>query len=114
MLMKTSKILEILGVKERQGGQMTIYYITVKLENGETITLGKRKKDALIVGQSITYTEEETADGKKKYKEVRPSFSKGAGISNKQIAAIGAAILTAGGKSDFKTSADTILNWLEA
>ena len=38
--MKTSKILEILGVKERQGGQMTIYYITVKLENGETITLG--------------------------------------------------------------------------
>jgi hypothetical protein len=93
--MKTSKILEILGVKERQGGQMTIYYITVKLENGETITLGKRKKDALVVGQSITYTEEETADGKKKYKEVRPSFSKGAGISNKQIAAIGGAIISA-------------------
>ena len=113
MLMKTSKILEILGVKERQGGQMTIYYITVKLENGETITLGKRKKDALVVGQSITYTEEETADGKKKYKEVRPSFSKGAGISNKQIAAIGGAIISASWKGDFKSSAEAILSRLE-
>ena len=111
--MKTSKILEILNIKERQWPTMTIFYITVKLENWEQITLGKRKKDWLIVGQPVTYTEEEV-DGKKKRKEIRPQSSgKSWGISNKQIAAIGAAILTAGGKSDFKNSADTILNWLD-
>lgn len=114
MLMKTSKVVEITNIKEWKWSNMTIFYITVKLENWEKITLGKRKKDWIIVGQSITYTEEETEDGRKKYKEVRPSFNKGGWISNRQIAAIGGAILTAGGKSDFKTSAEAILAWLES
>lgn len=111
--MKTSKILEILKINPRDGKNGTIYYITLKLENGETISLGKKKENAFAVGQEISYIETVDANGKKKRSEPKKAYGVG-GISNKQIAAIGAAILTAGGKSDFKTSADTILNWLEA
>jgi len=113
MLMKTSKITEILSVKIREGKNGKLYYHNLKLENGETISLGKKKENAFTVGQEISYTETVDANGKKKRSEEKKSYGVG-GISNKQIAAIGAAILTAGGKSDFKTSADTILNWLEA
>lgn len=111
--MKTSKILEILKINPRDGKNGTIYYITLKLENGETISLGKKKENAFAVGQEISYIETVDANGKKKRSEPKKAYGVG-GISNRQIAAIGAAILTAGGKSDFKTSADTILNWLEA
>lgn len=115
MLMKTSKVVEITNIKEWKWSNMTIFYITVKLENWEKITLGKRKKDWIVVGQSITYTEEETEDGRKKYKEVRASFGKGSwGITNRQIAAIGGAIISASWKGDFKSSAEVILSWLEA
>lgn len=113
MLMKTSKITEILSIKTREGKNGKLYYHSLKLENGETISLGKKKENAFTVGQEISYTETVDAKGKKKRSEEKKSYGVG-GISNKQIAAIGAAILTAGGKSDFKTSADTILNWLEA
>lgn len=109
--MKESKILEITKTKERENEHGTLFYITLRLENGEYITLGKKKVDAFKIGDTIKY--EKIWENKRK--EIRPAFApKGWGISNKQIAAIGAAILTAGGKSDFKTSADTILNWLEA
>ena len=111
MLMKESKILEITKTKERENEHGKLFYITLRLENGEYITLGKKKVDAFKIGDTIKY--EKIWENKRK--EIRPAFSpKGGWISNKQIAAIGAAILTAGGKSDFKTSADTILNWLEA
>lgn len=109
--MKESKILEITKTKERENEHGKLFYITLRLENGEYITLGKKKADAFKVWDTIKY--EKIWENKRK--EIRPAFAtKGAWISNKQIAAIGAAILTAGGKSDFKTSADTILNWLEA
>ena len=111
--MKTSKILEILKINPRDGKNGTIYYITLKLENGETISLGKKKENAFAVGQEISYIETVDANGKKKRSEPKKTYGVG-GISNRQIAAIGAAILTAGGKSDFKTSAELILNWLEA
>lgn len=111
--MKTSKITEILSVKIREGKNGKLYYHSLKLENGETISLGKKKENAFTVGQEISYTETVDANGKKKRSEPKKAYG-GWGTSNKQIAAIGAAILTAGGKSDFKTSADTILNWLEA
>lgn len=109
--MKESKILEITKTKERENEHGKLFYITLRLENGEYITLGKKKANAFKIGDTIKY--EKIWENKRK--EIRPAFAtKGAWISNKQIAAIGAAILTAGGKSDFKTSADTILNWLEA
>lgn len=111
--MKTSKILEILKINPRDGKNGTIYYITLKLENGETISLGKKKENAFAVGQEISYIETVDANGKKKRSEPKKAYGVG-GISNKQIAAIGGAIISASGKSDFKTSAELILNWLEA
>lgn len=109
--MKESKILEITKTKEREGANGKLFYITLRLENGEYITLGKKKADAFKVGQEIKY--EKTWENKRK--EIRPAFSpKGGWISNKQIAAIGGAIISASWKGDFKTSAEVILNWLEA
>ena len=107
--MKESKILAITKTKERDWPKGTVYYITLQLENGEYITLGKTNPDAFKIGDTIKY--EKIWENKRK--EIKPAFSRN-WISNKQIAAIGAAILTAGEKFDFKTSAELILNWLDA
>lgn len=110
--MKTSKILEILSVKIREQKNVKLYYYNLKLENGETISLGKKKENAFIVGQEVSYTETVDANGKKKRSEPKKAYG-GTGITNRQIAAIGGAILSASGKSDFKTSAEAILSRLE-
>ena len=71
--MKTSKILEITKTKLREGANGKLYYITLRLENGEYITLWKKKENAFKVGQEIKYEEVEKG---KKWKEVKEkSFS---------------------------------------
>ena len=108
--MKESKILEITKTKERENEHGKLFYITLRLENGEYITLGKKKADAFKVWDTIKY--EKTWENK--WKEIRPTFApKGAWISNKQIAAIGGAIISASWKGDFKSSAEAILSRLE-
>jgi hypothetical protein len=47
--MKESKILEITKTKERENEHRKLFYITLRLENGEYITLGKKKADAFKV-----------------------------------------------------------------
>lgn len=66
--MKTSKILEITKTKLREGANGKLYYITLRLENGEYITLWKKREDAFKVGQIIKYEEIEKW---KKWKEVK-------------------------------------------
>lgn len=66
--MKTSKILEITKTKLREGANGKLYYITLRLENGEYITLWKKKENAFKVGQEIKYEEVEKG---KKWKEVK-------------------------------------------
>ena len=71
--MKTSKILEITKTKLREGANGKLYYITLRLENWEYITLWKKKENAFKVGQEIKYEEVEKG---KKWKEVKEkSFS---------------------------------------
>ena len=111
--MKTSKILEILSIKTREGKNGKLYYHSLKLENGETISLGKKKEDAFAVGQEISYIETVDANGKKKRSEPKKSYGGSVGISNRQIAAIGWAIISASWKGDFKNSAEAILSRLE-
>ena len=53
--MKESKILEITKTKERENEHGTLFYITLRLENGEYITLGKKKVDAFKIGDTIKY-----------------------------------------------------------
>lgn len=66
--MKKSKILAITKTRLREGANGKIYYITLRLENGEYITLWKKKEDAFKVGQDVTYREVEKG---KKWKEVK-------------------------------------------
>lgn len=69
--MKESKILEITKTKERENEHGKLFYITLRLENGEYITLGKKKADAFKVGQEIKYEEVEKG---KKWKEVKENW----------------------------------------
>lgn len=90
--MKTAKILEITDSKERQGPNGTIHYIWMKLDNGETISLWKKKPDALKVGDTVNY---EVVEEWRKWKEVKIdnfSWKKWYPEANNRWAMIGMAI----------------------
>ena len=93
--MKQAKVLEILGCREWTWDHWTVFYIQMKLDNWETITLGKKKSDAFKVGDQVSY---EVVEEGKKWKEVkenpfqRKPFNQEA---NNRWAMIGMAIKTA-------------------
>lgn len=67
--MKTWKITEITKVnKWDKWEHWPIYYISMKLDNGEVITLWKKKEDAFKVGDTVNY---EVVEEGKKWKEVK-------------------------------------------
>lgn len=66
--MTTSKINSILNTRERAWPNGMIYYIKLKLENWEEITLGKKSKDAFKVWDTVNY---EVVEPGKKWKEVK-------------------------------------------
>lgn len=68
--MKTAKVTEIVKVNEWSWPNGTIYYINMKLDNNETISLGKKKSDAFKVWDTVNYETVEE-NGKTKYKEVK-------------------------------------------
>ena len=72
-IMKTSKITQITKTKVRDWPNGRVYYISLKLENGENITLWKKKEDAFKVGQEVKYEEIEKG---KKWKEIKENWLK--------------------------------------
>ena len=68
--MKTAKITEITKVNEWKWPNWTIFYINMKLDNDETISLWKKSKDAFKVWDTVNYEMIEE-NGKTKYKEVK-------------------------------------------
>ena len=68
--MKTAKITEITKVNEWKWPNGTIFYINMKLDNNEEISLWKKSKDAFKVGDTVNYEMVEE-NGKTKYKEVK-------------------------------------------
>ena len=93
--MKTAKITEITKVNEWKWPNGTIYYINMKLDNNEEISLWKKSKDAFKVWDTVSYEMIEE-NGKTKYKEVkennfrpRPAYNPEA---NNRWAMIGMAI----------------------
>ena len=67
--MKTWKITEITKVnKWDKWEHWPIYYISMKLDNSEVITLGKKKEDAFKVWDTVNY---EVVEEWKKRKEVK-------------------------------------------
>ena len=68
--MKTAKITEITKVNERKWPNGTIFYINMKLDNNEEISLWKKSKDAFKVWDTVNYEMIEE-NWKTKYKEVK-------------------------------------------
>ena len=68
--MKTAKITEITKVNEWKWPNGTIFYINMKLDNNEEISLWKKSKDAFKVWDTVSYEMVEE-NGKTKYKEVK-------------------------------------------
>ena len=66
--MKTAKVQEIVKTNKWDKSQYwTMYFIYMKMDNGETINLLKKKEDAFKVGDTISYEE----NGEWKWKEVK-------------------------------------------
>lgn len=67
--MKTAKILEIVGINERNKWEHgPVFYITMKMDNEELITLGKKSKEAFKVWDTISY---EVVEEGRRWKEVK-------------------------------------------
>ena len=69
--MKQAKVLEIIGANEWEWPYGKLYYINMKLDNWETISLGKKKSDAFKVGDMVCYEDYVDAKWKTKQKEVK-------------------------------------------
>ena len=68
--MKKSKVLEIIAINEwLKWEHWPVYYIQMKMENWETITLWKKSKDAFKVWDEISYEEIEPWKKRKEIKE---------------------------------------------
>lgn len=67
--MKTAIIKEIVWINERNKWEHgPVFYITMKMDNDELITLGKKSRDAFKVWDSITY---EVVEEGRKWREVK-------------------------------------------
>lgn len=69
--MKQSKVESILNTREWSWPNWAVFYIQMKLENWETITLGKKSKDAYKEWDEVKYEAYTDANWKQKWKEVK-------------------------------------------
>ena len=69
--MKTSKITKIWEITEWTGEHWTTFYIKLDLENWEKISLGKKRKDAFNVWDTVNYEDYVDAKWYTKQREVR-------------------------------------------
>lgn len=95
--MKQSKVESILNTREWSWPNGAVFYIQMKLENWETITLGKKSKDAYKVWDEVKYEAYNDANWKQKWKEVKENqfVAKKSSTDNSKWAMIGMAIKTA-------------------
>ena len=95
--MTTSKVESILNTREWSWPNWAVFYIQMKLENWETITLGKKSKDAYKEWDEVKYEAYTDANWKQKWKEVKenPFVSKKSNTDNSKWAMIWMAIKTA-------------------
>lgn len=69
--MKTSTVKEITKVNEWDWPHGKVFYINMKMENWDTISLGKKAEDAFKVGDSISWEDYSDASWKIKQREVK-------------------------------------------
>lgn len=97
--MKKAKIEEIIKVNEWKWPNGVIYYINMKLDNWETINLGKKKADAFKVWDVVTY---EVVEEGKKRKEIKEMPKKETATNTSAGAIVGMAL---------KIAFDKVYNW---
>ena len=95
--MKQSKVESILNTREWSWPNWAVFYIQMKLENWETITLGKKSKDAYKEWDEVKYEAYTDANWKQKWKEVKENqfVAKKSSTDNSKWAMIWMAIKTA-------------------
>lgn len=71
MIMKTSTVKEITKVNEWDWPHGKVFYINMKMENWDTISLGKKTEDAFKVGDSISWEDYSDAKWAIKQREVK-------------------------------------------
>ena len=69
--MKTSTVKEITKVNEWDWPHGKVFYINMKMENWDTISLGKKTEDAFKVGDSISWEDYSDAKWAIKQREVK-------------------------------------------
>lgn len=75
--MKTAKIDQIIESKERAWSKYwPMFFIKMKLDNWETITLMKKKADAFKSGDTVNYDEYTDDKWNQKWKEIKESWFK--------------------------------------
>lgn len=92
-----------------------VYYSELVLDNKQTISLGKTKENYFKVGDEVTYTSYQDANGKTKFKEVNentPKRTYSAWFSNKQVALLAASHMSAGDVNATIELAEIYLAWL--
>ncbi len=62
---KTAKVTGVLECRKWDGPNGTLYFHKIELDNGEVGTIGKKKENAFNIGDSLTYTSEESQYGLK-------------------------------------------------
>ena len=87
--MKKAKILEIWKVNEWDWPHWKLYYINMKLDNWELISLGKKNADAFKVGDTVCYEDYTDDKGKLRQREVKENpFKPKADYSNNSKGAV--------------------------
>jgi hypothetical protein len=77
--MITSKVHEIIEVREWKGGHGTVFFHKLKMDNGDIGEIGKKVDNAFRVGDELTYEIEPTQFGNK-FKVPQPAFGGGNGF----------------------------------
>jgi hypothetical protein len=80
---KTAKVKEILQKRKWDGPNGTVFYYKLELDNGEIGEIGKKKDNAIHVGEPLTYTSEESDYGLK-FKAVTQNGFSGGGFKGGQ------------------------------
>lgn len=75
---KTAKVKEVLQKRKWDGPNGTVFYYKLELDNGDIGEIGKKKDNAIHVGETLTYTAEESDYGLK-FKAVQQSNGFGGG-----------------------------------
>ena len=82
-IMVKSKVEKIVGIKPWTGANGTVYYHSLLMDNGDKISLGKKKE--LAIGEELTYEILETGQQEyNKAKAINPEFQQGAQSGGKK------------------------------